>query len=155
MVVNFRFKVKGLAKLANLQNQVKKMPDEMGEATYQVAKYQAQNMKLGLRQGNHIFGGNLINSIEARKVNKNQSIVEMNDEGLYLDRMKPHAVWLRKGSYVHEWAMVKGNTNVKKIAQRQGYIWVEPHPFIDKATFKTLNKLNSIFERRIRNALTV
>lgn len=131
------------------------MPDEMGEATYQSAKYQAQNMKLKLRQENRIFDGNLINSIEARKVSKNLSVVEMDDHGLYLDRMRPHAVWLRKGSYVWEWAMIKGNAKVKKIASRQGYLWVEPHPFLQAATDKTSTKLNSIFERRIRNALTV
>ena len=55
----------------------------------------------------HFWSGELYQSIKWRK-RGNGGFIEMSDEGVALDTMRPHWVALKRGRKITEWAQAKG-----------------------------------------------
>ena len=125
------------------------------EAGFDIAKRQQRNLRLQLTRNGTIWRKNqgLWGSIQARRQSKKISKVFMRRYGIYLDRMKPHYVALKRGRLIRQWALTKGNPTIKAIAEREGSIWVRPHPFISDATARTFRAIPEIIKNRTRRVM--
>ena len=143
---------------------VKVIKDKSRSKTYQQALNEAgfdytraignQMKHILIRRGNVFRGenGGLLGSIQARRLSNSSFGVYMKQSGIYLDRMKPHYVWLKKGRLIHKWALAKGNMGVKSLAVRQKGIFVRPSPFVVDSIREARALLPSIIRNRLRTA---
>ena len=129
------------------------LPRGVADAGYDLCKNIQRNMRLELTKQNLRWRGNLWSGIQARRQTKMRSVVFVPIRGIWLDRMKPHAVQLKRGRLIRQWAMEKGSDRVKKIAERQGVIWVKPHPWIDYPYQLSLMRFPQILKNRADRAM--
>ena len=129
------------------------VPKEIGEGGFEFCKAVQKSVRIRLAMGRHIWRRKLYESVKAQKMSKNISVLKMAAQGVFLDRMTPHRVRLKKGRLIHLWAMQKGSPAVRAIAARQGILWVRPHPFFDAAFSNSLVKLRPILARRLRKGV--
>lgn len=153
MVLTIQVKVNDIRLRKFTKKFPKTIPDELGEANVELCNAIQRNTRNILTAKNNIWRNKLYNSIQVRKLSKNRSVVKIAQEGYYLDSMTPHFVKLKSGRLIRQWAYEKGNENIKRVADRQGSIWVKPHPFMDEAIEKSLIELESIYERRVKKAI--
>lgn len=130
-----------------------KLPREASMILLDIAKLGQRNIRYQLTKNKTVWRGKLWGSINARMINKQNSIVAMSKEGLYLDRMTPHYVKLKRGRLIQRWALMKGAAGVQAVARRQGSIYVRPHPFIDVSVAKTINGIDRILMKRLNRAI--
>ena len=108
-----------------------------------------RKMRLHLTLKGHNWRKKLWNSIDVRKKNRSEYWLFMVKYGVYLDRMKPHWVKLKRGRLIRRWAEDKGNDGVRLAAASQRSIFVRPHPFIDECLGSSLSRLPQIIKNRI------
>lgn len=138
----------------NRINNIKtRLPKDVEDVGFLYAKSAQRNLRLQLTRNQTVWRKKIWNSIQARRVNKQNSIVVINREGIYLDSMRPHYVKLKRGRLIRQWALAKGNVRVQAIAKRQGSIYVKPHPFIDEALIRTQIKFKGILKARFKRAM--
>ena len=77
--------------------------------------------------------------IAPRKLGKGRYGIFIAQSGIWLDRMPPHFVSLKRGRLITQWAQEKG---IKSKA-----IYVRPHPFIDAGYQKMINRLDIVANR--------
>ncbi len=153
MVIAVKVTIRNQQAFDNINKIVLKMPDNIADAGHEFAKLVQRNLRLELTRNQTIWRRKLWNNIQARKKSKFRSEVFMAQEGVWLDRAKPHHVKLKRGRLIHRWAMQKGREHIQRIAQREGSIYVRPHPFIDSAMARSFNRLRPILKRRADKAL--
>ncbi len=106
-----------------------------------------RNMKGEVTRRKLVWTGKLHKSIRWVK-KKNGGELRMSRRGAAVDSMRPHRTWVRRGRKMHRWAMQKGNPGVKSIAQRQGFIFVKPHPFIQPVLQRAIARMPRDIKRR-------
>ena len=91
--------------------------------------------------------GNLFgpNGISVKRLAKHRYGIQIPMHGIFLDRMKPHYVSLKKGRLITQWA-------TEKLGKRSGSIFVSPHPFIERG-YKNMAKRANIVANRIANKI--
>ncbi len=98
-----------------------------------------------IRNQGLIWRGKLLRDTRARKISKNVFGLFMPSYGPMLDTMATHAVALKRGRLITQWAKDKGIT--------ARFITVRKHPFIDKPFLKSSRKTKRIIRREIRRAI--
>lgn len=114
---------------------LKTLPTEIGNAGFKTTKLAQRLLRLNLSSKNLMWKGRqggLWERTRARRLSKFRSIVFIPQYGLFLDSMTPHFVKLKRGRLIRRWAREKGEPHIQQIAQREGSIFVKPHPWIDR-----------------------
>lgn len=111
--------------LDGLSKRTKKVPPEELE---KLAKFGERALKASAKEAKIVdWRGKLQSGIEARKLSKKRFGIFIPIHGIYLDRMKPHKVWVKKGRLIYQWAQQKlPNPPLNRL------MVVKPHPFIDR-----------------------
>ena len=148
MVIAIKVKVQNGKAFARVANTVSKFPDEMNDAGFAWLGTVVRRLKRNLLNNDNVWRGKLVNGIQARKKSKRRSVLFMPIEGTFLDSMKPHKVQLKKGRLIRKWALAKGNARVKRIAEKEGSIYVRPHPFFESAFQEAVIRLPLVLKRR-------
>ena len=65
-----------------------------------------------------------------------------------LDRMRPHKVTLYKNRIITKWAQDAISPDIQMAAKFGANIWVQPHPFIDRANKVIIRKAKRIARKR-------
>ena len=125
---------------------------QVGKANYDYTKVLQRHLRNQLTKNGTTWRGKLWNSIQAKKMSDNRSVVTMAYYGRLLDSMRPHHVQLRRGKQIYNWAISKGG-GLANIAKRQGMIYVRPHPFIERAKQIASRHIMPGHKRRIRRAI--
>lgn len=146
MIINVQ--VKGMEAVNRMNNQILKLPKTINDVGYEFCRKVQRNMWITLLNHGSIWRGKLMDNIKvARK--RDGAVVTMNKEGVYLDRMKPHYVSLKRGRLITQWAKEKGNPTVQAAAAYGGAILVRPHPFITESISKAYTDLNRMLKDRV------
>jgi len=94
---------------------------------------------------NLIDTGELLDSIDYRRLNMNEYGILMKRYGIALDRMRPHWVSLIPGRRITEWyERTFGETS--GISRE---IFVRPHPWIENAFIRSVKQVRPIMENEI------
>jgi len=134
MSVALKVDVRGFGRVQRMIRSLPKhLEEEVGESNFRFANVVKRSLKNQLMRTSQRFRKKIYNGIRAEKKSNFRSEVWMPIEGIYLDRMSPHVVALKRGRLITEWAREKG------IKSR--YITVKPHPFIDVGVKNSLRKL--------------
>jgi len=103
--------------------------------------------------------------IRARRLNKDQIGIMMPQKAVWLDRMKPHYVSLKRGRLITRWArknydfgktVKSGRSRVRTYhggIKRGSQLYVTADPYVNKAMRKARNKFGSIMHRRINEII--
>ena len=126
---------------------------ELGEAGWDYCRLVQRNLRFQVSIKNLIWRRKLWEGIQARRNSRFTSTVVIPKSGIYLDRMKPHYVKLKRGRLIRQWAMQKGNERLRDAAKKEQSIFVRPHPFIDRALELSKTKLESMIESRTNKAI--
>lgn len=147
----------------NLQNVIGKYSIPLQQASrrgiQRVAMNAQKELRAEIKRENLIDNGNLLNKTRARKISPNRWAVFMPKYGTQLDSMRPHAVWLRPGRRITDWAKRHGIRGfiMKKLSEAKGSpqrgISVKKHPFIQPALMRTERKARRIVENEINKAI--
>lgn len=124
-----------------------KLPGNLGKAGFVFAKRVQRNMRAELTMQGLIWSRRLWRGIQARRLSKYMSVVAVPIHGIRLDSMDPHFVKLKRGRLIRRWALQKGNENVRRVAMREGSIFVRPHPWIDRPIAVSYRALPSIVKK--------
>ena len=129
-----------------------KLTEEMSNSHYELASHTQYIMRITLRQTTAKWKDKIWNSIRAVKLSKFKSELRISLFGIYLDRMRPHWVALKRGRLITQWARERG-VKGKTVRFRNGnvvrMIFVKPHPFIDEAISVSRVKFAQIIKRRL------
>lgn len=150
--------------LAPLFRQIGKVPDEVGDGLYEFAVEARDSVRKQLiSQQKEAPRNKLAGEIEAKRVSKLVSTVNMPQKAIFLDSAKPHFVSLRRGRLITEWASKyysgsggEGKSQVWRGKQggiTGGYLYVTPDPFIEKGLERVENRLMVIVNKKIKETL--
>lgn len=166
MAVAVQITVTNQRALNRISNILFKLPEEVAEASMDFLKLMQRNLRREVTIRGHIWRNKLWNSIQARKLSKDRSVLVMSKEGIFLDRMTPHWVKLKKGRLIREWVKKKGfeflrvqtrygiQAVPKEVALKyEKSIFVKPDPFFDHVFARTLINFPAILKRRTTMAL--
>ena len=164
MVIAIKINVVNRQAINRVQNIIQKLPPNMEEAGFQYGKLVQRNMRRELTAQGLIWRRKLWNSIQARRATKTRTEVFMAREGVWLDSMKPHPVWLKKGRLITAWANdpkkglpIKHSFVMKKLSNITGQIergiMVKPHPWIANAMARSALGLNRIAKEHLDKTL--
>jgi hypothetical protein len=159
VLVNVQVDTRSLKNTLNIMTI--KLPREVAEAGMDLMYDMETRLRLEVAKGGTersitgplIWRGKLWAGIQARKLSRNRSALFMPIHGIYLDRMKPHWVKLKRGRLVRRWAQEKGNARVQAVAQREGSIYVKPHPFIEVPVANSIIRFPQILRHRVDRAM--
>lgn len=144
-------------RVKTLMNNIQfKLPKEVHKEGFLLLKKTATSMKLILRRRKNVWRGKLLESIRAEQSRSgHKSVLKMAKRGVYLDRMRPHWVKLKRGRLIRKWAYEKGHAGVQRAADAQASIFVKPHPFIDVAINRNIIKLKQSLRRAVNRSVKV
>jgi hypothetical protein len=141
---------------------LKKHNKEIKKLPHAYAKRSASNMRRQvLMQQKKAPRNKAANNIRAVKLSGVTSAVKMPLKLIYLDRMKPHYVSLKRGRAITRWARKyydgtprsAGRSRVRRGPRGgiKGFLYVTPDPFIRTAQLRTdkwfVNHVNTMFNR--------
>jgi hypothetical protein len=136
--------------MGRTQAMFRKLPREiqvnLGNALFDIGKDVERSLKRQLQVNKSVWRGKLLNSIRAKKMSDNRTIITMNQEGFWLDNARPHAVALRRGRLITRWASDHGIRGVR-------YLYVRPHPFILRGFSRARKNIPKRLQKRITDAL--
>lgn len=95
-----------------------------------------------------------------KRIGKNNYVIIMPIHGKFLDSMRPHTVWLKRGRLITKWARDRGIKGfvMKNLSEQMGTtergISVRPHPFIRSATTALINITKSRHRNPIRREIS-
>jgi len=146
-----------LKRMGKVQNQFSKYTRNIPKAgmkglynlarfTQTVLKEEAHNAKI------NPWRRKLYPSIKAVPLSKSSWGVKMSKEGLYLDKMKTHAVALKRGRLITKWAKEKGRKGFIMKDGTRG-IMVHPHPFTAKAITRVVKRAKGIVEKEVSKSI--
>ena len=127
------------------------VPKQMGNAGYDYVKAAQRQVRFMHTKTSKSWRRSIWNSIQARRLSKNRSVLVIGQKGIFLDSMRPHWVALKRGRLINRWARDRGLTQAA-IAQKS--IFVRPHPFIDAGLRRARHKLKPILQRRLKKGVT-
>lgn len=132
----------------NLEKKTSRIRTRLANLPYRLARMAQANLRQQMLPNK--WTGYVYNNLLAHSLNDTTAIVTSVIEGIYLDRMKPHYVKLTPRRLIWFWAYSKGNEKVRKVADRQGSLWVKPHPFINTALKKTFDEAGKTIKDSIK-----
>jgi hypothetical protein len=155
MVVTITVKTRGMENVQKLAGRLPKaMREEVGNANFNYSMLVRDSLRTQLMRVSERWRHNIWNGIQARKQSKFTSIVVMPQEGVWLDSMRPHWVWLKRGRLITQWAKdrgVKGKFAYFNNAP-QRLVFVRPHPFIDAGIRRSRKRLTTELRKGVRKA---
>lgn len=129
------------------------IPEATDRGVYNLAKYGVKTILDSAKEaGINYWGGGkreLFSQTRYQKTKKGEYVIKMPIHGVYLDRMRPHWVSLKRGRLITKWAQSK--PNLRHLVG--GAIIVRKHPFIAKGVTKIVNKAKGIVENEINKAV--
>ena len=134
----------------------KKLRESMEKAFQRYGKNTEKNFKMASAEAG-FWSGEVYQSIKWRK-RKLGGYLEISQEGIYLDSMRPHWVALKKGRKITEWAQTKGfalsrgrgggaDVTIYPFATRS--LFVRPHPFIERTQNEEIPKIDQFIKREL------
>ncbi len=141
MAVTVTMKGNGLAFMREL---VTRIPKIGLRETWNVTRFGAKVIRGQHQKTSVRFKGKISKGIRAKKLKKATYGITIPVEGIYLDRMAPHWVALKRGRLITEWARQRG------IVGRA--IKVHAHPFIQVGFMRMVNRAD-IIANRIANRI--
>ena len=146
--------------LRNLKTNIQKGGEEISKDSAKMAarEYIKSAQQAGIRPWRGTFYNMLMRqSQQPRRLGKytyGVSIAATKREGVNyfigLDRMKPHKVRLFKNRIITKWAQDAISPDIQAAARFGADIWVQPHPFIDRANKIIIKKARKIARKKIR-----
>jgi hypothetical protein len=131
-----------------LNGQVLKIQAKLRLTPMRIARLAQVNLRQQMLP--NMWLGHVYNNILSHQLNETTAVVTSSIEGIYLDRMRTHAVRLTPRNLLWFWAYSKGNERVRKVADRQGWLTVKAHPFINTALHKTYDEVGTILSESIK-----
>src|SRR3990167_5192 len=149
-----RMEIIGLDRTLNYFKDLEKKSQGIGDNILRDFGNQAvMQLRRELRMQKLTYTTYLHNNIRWRQ-QKRFAYLTIPQYGTWLDSASPHYVRLQRGRRITKWALDKGNPTIRKIAERaiasksKTYIYVRPHPWIDKGLNRALRKLPTIVKRQ-------
>ena len=150
-----------------------KLPGNMvtgvNNAGFSYAKLTRNSLRRHLRSVSKSRSGGQIRAI---KKGNNRSVVTMPQKLMYLDSMRPHFVALKRGRNITKWTKrhlpLKPNKHNSERKSRvhkgprggilftkghKSYLFVKPHPFVDRALLRVRNRLRNELRKGVRKAI--
>lgn len=165
MVIAVRIRVTGIRETQMLFN---KLPEstrtEVGNAMFDYAKIVRDNMRKEIYSGRHITSSRIraARLIKAQQLSRIKSVVKIPQKLMFLDVMRPHYVSLKRGRAIMRWVrkhygtrVVSGKSRVRKGPRggiTGGFLYVTPHPFVNKALIRSRRRLPTELRKGIRKA---
>ncbi|KKM53677.1 hypothetical protein LCGC14_1554150 [marine sediment metagenome] len=160
--------VRGIGKTTQmLDGYTRTIPKAADEGLRKLAKKGVKNLRMsatqaGIRpwgQGKErsIFRGGIF----ARK-GKGGYNIHITKHGIFMDRMRPHWVALKRGRDIRKWALEKGIATTAGAGARPrvliysfptSSVYVRPHPYIQKGFLKTVSQTKRTVEKEINKAI--
>ena len=112
--------------------------------TWNLTQFGARMIKEEHQRTSTKFRGKISKGIRAKKLKRATYGITIPIEGIYLDRMAPHWVALKRGRLITQWAKQKG------IVARA--IKVHAHPFVQAGFMRMVNRAD-ITANRIANKI--
>lgn len=142
-------------KAMNMFNRLpEKLEKEVGEGLYNFSKTCQRNLRYQLTlNGNTWDKKHVWNTILAKKMSNNRSVVMMSIKGIYLDRARTHWVSLKPGRDITNWAKKAPNSPFKGMVKLPRAIQVTAHPFINQAMDKSIRNLKPELKRALNRAI--
>ena len=129
------------AYLRGVSDRAKKIPPI---EAWNLTQFGAREVKESHERTSERFRRKISAGIQARKLGRNKYGIFIPIEGIWLDRMSPHWVSIKRGRLIFQWAKERG-INAKAIK-------VNPHPFVDAGFRRMVNRLD-IVANRIANKI--
>ena len=111
---------------------------------WNLTQFGARQIRVSHERTSKKFERTISSGIRAKKLKKATYGIDIPKAGIFLDRMGPHWVALKKGRTITRWAKQRG-IKAKSIK-------VHPHPFITAGYQRMLNRLD-ITANRIANGI--
>ncbi len=131
-----------------INGQILKIQAKVRLVPMRIARLAQSNLKQQMLPNNWL--GHVYNHILSHQLNETTAVVTTAIEGIYLDRMRTHAVKLTPRNLLWYWAYSKGNERVRNVADKQGWLTVRAHPFINTALHKTYDDMGTILSESIK-----
>jgi hypothetical protein len=132
----------------NLTKKTSRIRVKLAQTPMRIARLAQANLRMQMLPNK--WSGHVYNNILAHQLSETTAVVTSSIEGIYLDSMRTHAVKLTPRNLLWYWAYSKGNENVRKVADRQGWLTVRAHPFINTALQKTYQEVGTILKDSIK-----
>ncbi len=123
---------------------VKRIPKVGLRETWNLTQFGARAVKEEHQRTSKKFTGKISRGIQARKLKQATYGIFIPIEGIYLDRMAPHWVSLKRGRMITQWARQRG------VIGRA--IKVHAHPFVNAGFRRMVNRAD-ITANRIANKI--
>lgn len=114
--------------------------------TWNLTQFGAKQIRESHERTSKKFERTISRGIKAKKLKKATYGIDIPKAGIFLDRMGPHWVALKKGRTITRWAKVRFKGKLPRAIQ------VHAHPFITAGYQKMLNRLD-ITANRIANGI--
>ncbi len=144
MPVAVTVEIKDHGTFSYLREMVNRAPVIGRRETWNLTQIGARSIRESHERTSQKFTGKISKGIRARKLKRDTYGIFIPIEGIYLDRMVPHWVALKRGRLITEWAKQRG------IVGRA--IKVQAHPFVANGYKMMLNRLD-ITANRIANKI--
>ena len=132
----------------NLTKKTSRIRLNLAQTPMRIARLAQANLRMQMLPNK--WSGHVYNNILAHQLSETTAVVTTAIEGLYLNRDSQQRVKLTPRNILWYWAYSKGNENVRKVADRQGWLTVRGHPFIDIALEKTYRQVGTILKDSIK-----
>ena len=119
--------------------------------TWNLTQFGARMIKEQHQRTSKKFERTISNGIKAKKLKKATYGIVIPRQGIFLDRMRPHWVALKRGRAITRWAKQRNIIN-KKTGKLPRAIEVHAHPFVTDGYLRMVNRLD-IVANRIANRI--
>lgn len=165
MVISIQIDTKGVTQM--LDNYTRTIPKAADKGMRKLAKKGVENLRMSALQAGikpwgkgkerSIFKGGIF----ARKGKRGYNI-HITKHGIFMDRMSPHWVALKRGRDIRRWALDKGIATTAGRGLRPlvtiypfptTSVYVRPHPYIQRGFLKTVQQAKRTVEKEINKAI--
>ncbi len=144
MVVDVIVQVKDNGTFAYMKELQRRIPKVGLRETWNLTQFGARMIKEEHQRTSIKFKGKISKGIKAKKLKKATYGITISQAGIFLDRMSPHWVALKRGRLITQWAKQRG------IVARA--IKVHAHPFVQAGFMRMVNRAD-ITANRIANKI--
>ncbi len=143
MVIGVKIEVKDNA-TAYMRELVRRVPKVGLRETWNLTQFGARAIRESHERTSEKFRGKISKGIRAKKLKHATYGINIPIEGIYLDRMAPHWVSLKRGRLITQWAKERGIVGKS--------IKVHAHPFVQVGFMRMVNRAD-ITANRIANQI--
>ena len=149
--------------IRHLNGIMERLPLAVDDAIQEFGESAVKNLKREVQLKGLVWRGKLLGGIYWARLSRVRGELRMPLEGIYVDRMRPHWVKLKRGRLIRQWAIEHGifqtegkpftGSELFAAAKEERSIFVRPHPFIDKPLRRSINDLPRILKRHVSRAV--